>query len=75
MVGYVAAGCQSDTREGTRESLRFYKFPRDKKAETALAYKKKTQKYPVDTVCQNESYLLLELKPQLEKEAISAGLY
>ena len=42
MVGYVAAGCQSDTREGTRESLRFYKFPRDEKAETALAYKKKT---------------------------------
>ena len=42
MVGYVAAGCQSDTREVTRESLRFYKFPRDKKAETALAYKKKT---------------------------------
>ena len=41
--------------------------------ETATAHKNKTQKYPVDTTCQNVSHLLLRLKFRLEKDAISAG--
>ena len=37
-----------------------------------MAHKTKTQKYSVDTACQNVPYLLLWLNPRLEKDAISA---
>ena len=43
-----------------------------RKCETAMAHKYKTQKCLVHT-CQNVSYLLLRLKSQLEKDAISVG--
>ena len=38
-----------------------------------ISHKNKTQKYPVDTTCQNVSCLLLRLKSHLEKDTISAG--
>ena len=38
-----------------------------------MVQKNKTQKYPVDTTCQNESCLLRRLKSRPEKDTISAG--
>ena len=43
-----------------------------RKLEAAMTYKNKTQKYPVNTRCQNVSCLLLWRKSQLEKDVISA---
>ena len=43
-----------------------------RKCETVMTHKYKTQKCLVHT-CQNVSYLLLRLKSQLEKDAISVG--
>ena len=70
MIVYVAVDSQSDSRQG-----KAYKLSSSKrqKAETAMAHKNKTQKYPVDTSCKNVSCLLLRLKSRLEKEVISAG--
>ena len=38
-----------------------------------MVHKNKKLKYPVNTRCQNVSCLLLWLKSQLEKDAISAS--
>ena len=68
----MTVDCKSDGRREMVES--FDKFSRDKKSKkNAMAHKNKTQKYPVNTTCQNVLCLLRPLKPRLEKDAISAG--
>ena len=46
---------------------RFLYISKGRKSEIAMAHKNKTQKYPVDIMWQNVSYLLLRLKSRLEK--------
>ena len=51
----------------------FLKISKGRKSETAMTHKDETQKYLVDTTCQNVSCLLFCLKSRRKRDAISAN--
>ena len=67
MTVYVAVNCQSDSRQGKAYKLLIFK---GQKAETAMAHKNKTQKYPVDTACKNVSWKKMRFQLALNKTSL-----